>query len=311
MASLSSCLASMARLSLAAPARPLLLGSATSASTIPKFLLPAAAATTTWHQVRHASGGGGMRKRVKKKKAHKTFRTYDLSQMQQFSLCDAMRYLRAFEVGRPPAVVKYELHVKLKSTKSGPVIRDRVRLPFPVKTDTRIGVICPEDSPLMIEAQQLGAVAVGQESLFESIRQGNIPFNKLICHVDSHQALLKAGLGKILGPKGLMPSQKTKTVTNDLKGTVQELIGADEFRERNGVVRIAVGQLGFTPQMLSDNIKAFMTLLKEDIDKVDDNYLKELDEVVLSSTNGPGFSLNGLFPPTDDKITPEDLQSVM
>lgn len=221
------------------------------------------------------------------------------------------RYLRAFEVGRPPAVVKYELHVKLKTNKSGPVIRNRIRLPFPVKTDTRIGVICPEDSPLMIEAQQLGAVAVGQESLFESIRQGNIPFNKLICHVDSQQALLKAGLGKILGPKGLMPSQKTKTITNNLKATVQELIGADEFRERNGVVRIAVGQLGFTPQMLSDNIKAFMNVLKENISKIDENYIKELDEVVLSSTNGPGFSLNGLFAPADESLKEEDLQGVM
>ncbi|KAG7289162.1 hypothetical protein NEMBOFW57_005525 [Staphylotrichum longicolle] len=185
-------------------------------------------------------------------------------------------YLRAYEVGRPPAVVKYEVAVKVRTNKSGPVIRNRIRLPFPVKTDTRIGVICSEDSPLMVEAQQLGAVAVGEESLFESIRQGNIPFNKLICHVDSQDALRKANLGKILGPKGLMPSQKTKTITSDLKATVQELIGADEYKERAGV-----------------------------------NHPKALDEVVLSSTNGPGFSLNGSFHPTDPALKPEHLQSVM
>lgn len=163
----------------------------------------------------------------------------------------------------------------------------------------------------MSEAQQLGAVAVGQETLFESIRQGNIPFNKLICHVDSVDALRKANLGKILGPKGLMPSQKTKTVTDNLKATVQDLIGADEYRERAGVVRLAVGQLGFTPQMLSDNVKSFMTMVKSDINNIDDNHPKALDEVVLSSTNGPGFSLNGLFAPTDETLKPEDLQSVM
>ncbi|KAL2017353.1 hypothetical protein VTK56DRAFT_2276 [Thermocarpiscus australiensis] len=222
-----------------------------------------------------------------------------------------MRYLRAFEVGRPPAVVKYELAVKLRALKSAPVIRNRIRLPFPVKTDTRIGVICPDDSPLAAEAQQLGAVAVGQESLFERIRRGEISFNKLICHTDSQEALKKANLGRILGPKGLMPSAKTKTITSDVKATMQELIGADEYRERNGVVRMAVGQLGFTPQMLSDNVKAFMSLLKQDINNSDDNYPKSLDEVVLSSTNGPGFSLNGKFDPTDEKIKPEDLQSVM
>jgi large subunit ribosomal protein L1 len=163
----------------------------------------------------------------------------------------------------------------------------------------------------MSEAQQLGAVAVGQETLFESIRQGNIPFNKLICHVDSVDALRKANLGKILGPKGLMPSPKTKTITDNLKATVQDLIGADEYRERNGVVRLAVGQLGFTPQMLSDNVKSFMALVKSDLNNIDDNHPKALDEVVLSSTNGPGFSLNGLFPPTDATVKPEDLQSVM
>ncbi|KAK3297362.1 ribosomal protein L1-like protein [Chaetomium fimeti] len=302
MASLNRCLASLARLNLTAPARP------TTTPSIPKFLLP----TTAVPVVRYASGGGGMRKRPpKKKKAYKTFRSYDLSPMEQFSLCDAMRYIRAFEVGRPPAVVKYEVSIKLKTNKSGPVVRNRIRLPFPVKTDTRIGVICPEDSPLMIEAQQLGAVAVGENSLFESIRQGNIPFNKLICHADSQDALKKANLGKILGPKGLMPSQKTKTITTDLKATVQELIGADEYRERSGVVRLAVGQLGFTPKMLFDNVTALMKLLQVDINNVDDSYTKALDEVVLSSTNGPGFSLNGDFLPADETLKPEDLQSAM
>ncbi|KAK4239389.1 ribosomal protein L1-like protein [Achaetomium macrosporum] len=302
MASLNQCLASLARLSLSTPGRPIITPA------IPKFLIPSATAPL----VRHASGGGGMRKRpAKKKKTYKTYKCWDLSEVEQFSLCDALRYLRAFEVGRPPAVVKYELAVKIRTQKSGPVIRNRIRLPFPVKTDTRIGVICPEDSPLMIEAQQLGAVAVGQESLFESIRAGQIPFNKLICHVDSLEALRKAGLGRILGPKGLMPSTKTKTITSDLKATVQELIGADEYRERDGVVRMAVGQLGFTPQMLSDNIKSFMELLKQDISNADENHPKALDEVVLSSTNGPGFSLNGSFHPTDPKLKPEHLQSVM
>jgi large subunit ribosomal protein L1 len=82
MASLNQCLASLARLSLTAPARPAV------ASTIPKFLLPSATAPLA----RYASGGGGMRKRpVKKKKVYKTLRTYDLSSIEQFSLCDAMR----------------------------------------------------------------------------------------------------------------------------------------------------------------------------------------------------------------------------
>jgi large subunit ribosomal protein L1 len=207
--------------------------------------------------------------------------------------------------------VKYDLAIKLRAYKGGPVIRNTIRLPFPVKTDTRIGVICPEGSPMAVEAQQLGAVAVGEESLFESIRAGNIPFNKLICHVDSQDALKKANLGKILGPKGLMPNPKTRTITSDVKATMQDLMGSDEYRERQGVVRMAIGQLGFTPQMLSENIKAMMSVVKEDISNIDETQPKALDEVVLSTTHGPGFSLDGTFSPKDESLKPEHLQSVM
>ena len=221
------------------------------------------------------------------------------------------RYLRAFEVGNPPHVSKYELHVKLRTGKGGPVLRNRIRFPHPVKSDARIGVICPENSPLAAEALAAGAVAVGQETLFERIRQGDIPFNKLICHVNSEAALKKANLGRILGPKGMMPNHKTKTITRNIRETVEELIGADEYRERTGVVRIAVGQLGFTPQMLSDNIKAFMSLLKQDLANCDDNHPKSLDEVVLSSTHGPGFSLDGTFFSKDENLKPEHLTSAM
>jgi len=220
-------------------------------------------------------------------------------------------YLRAFEVGRPPATIQYEVALKLKTQRNGPVLRNTIHLPYTVKSDTRVGVVCPEDSPVAAEARQLGAVVVGEESLFESIRNGDIPFNKLICHTESEAALKKANLGKVLGPRGLMPSGKTKTITNDLAKTMREVVGADEYRERNGVVRLAVGQLGFTPKMLADNIKAFAAAIKVGINDLDDRYTKQIDEVVLSSTNGPGFSLSGLFPPSDEKLTEQDLEGTM
>src|SRR4051812_5029010 len=70
-------------------------------------------------------------------------------------------YIRAFEVGRPPTSVKYEMHVKLKSLKNGPVVRNRLRLPHPVKTDIRICVICPPDSKYAASAKAAGATLVG------------------------------------------------------------------------------------------------------------------------------------------------------
>ncbi|EAA29595.1 60S ribosomal protein L1, mitochondrial precursor [Neurospora crassa] len=303
MASTQQCLASLARLSLSTPTRAAL-------PTIPKFLVPSVAAS----QVRYATNNpnkGGAKKAPKKKKQYKFFKSWDLTGQQQFSLCDAMRYLRAVEVGQPPLSVKYEVHVKLRTKKNGPVVRDRVRLPTPVKTDTRIAVICPEGSALQEEAKNLGAVMAGEETLFEAIRSGNFPFNKLLCHTESEGALRKANVGKLLGPKGLMPSGKTKTITNNLEATFRDMIGMDEYRERNGVVRMAVGQLGFTPKQLAENIRVFMAKIKSDIGKLDDTTPKMVEEVVLSTTHGPGMSLNAEFAPTDDKIKPEDLESVM
>lgn len=308
MASTSQCLASLARLSLTASAkRP-------TASTIPKFLVPAVATQVACY-AKGGGGGGNMNQRkkvVKEKKKYKTYRSYDLSPMQQVSLCDAMRYLRAFEVGQAPASVKYEIAVKVKSQRSAPPVRNRIRFPYIVKTDKRVGLICPEDSPLMTEAPKLGVVAVGEESMFANIRAGIIPFNKLICHTDSEEALKKANLGKILGPKGLMPNKRLGTITNRIEETIRDLAGSDEYKEKDGVVRLAVGQLSFTPQMLADNLKMAMERIKKDMDVITDSGItKNLDEVVLSTTHGPGFSLNGKFVPTEDGVEVAQLESVM
>ncbi|KAK3326639.1 ribosomal protein L1-like protein [Apodospora peruviana] len=300
MASTSQCLASLARFSLSATsaARP------SAVSWIPTFFAPVVA-------TRYASGGGGQKKKTaKKKKTYKTFRSYDLTPMEQMSLCDAMRVLRASEAGYSPISSKYEVAVKLRTQKNGTVIRNRIRLPFPFQTGTRIAVICPE-GPLTAEARELGAVEAGEESLFENIRAGNITFNKLICHAESEAALKKANLGKILGPKGLMPSAKTRTITNNLKQTMHDLVGAEEYRERGGVVRMPIAQLSFGPNQLAENVKTFMEHLKNDINELDDQQAKRIEEVVLSTTHGPGLSLNGKFLPTDEKITVHDLEGPM
>ena len=108
-----------------------------------------------------------------------------------------------------------------------------------------------------------------------------------------------------------MPNTKTRTITADIKGTMNDLVGAEEYRERAGVVRMAIGQLLFTTQMLSDNIKVLMERIKQDINDLDDNAPKRIEEVVLSTTHGPGISLNGKFQPSDEKLTVQALESAM
>lgn len=190
------------------------------------------------------------------------------------------RYIRAFEVGRNPSSVKYEVAVRLRTMKNGPVIRNRLRLPHPVKTDIRICVICPPDSKAAAEARAAGASLVGEDEIFDQVKEGIVEFDRCICHVDSVQKMNKAGLGRILGPKGLMPSAKTGTVVTNIASTVKNMVGASEYRERMAVLRMAVGQLGFTPDMMQANIKAFMDTLKKDIAQLSDRASKEIHEVV-------------------------------
>ncbi|KAL1591270.1 hypothetical protein WHR41_00048 [Cladosporium halotolerans] len=241
----------------------------------------------------------------KKKKTSSNFDTPDLRDAQQFSLVDAMRYLRAAEVGRNPSSSKYELHVRFKTPKNGAVVRNRMRLPHPVKTDMRVCVIAPPDSAAGKAAKAAGASLVGEEQVFDMVREGRIEFERCLCHADSLPKLSKSGIARVLGPRGLMPSAKTNTVVKDVAASVKGMVGASEYRERLGVVRMAVGQLGFTPEEMQRNIKAFVDSLKKDIAQLSDRISKDIHEVVLSSTNGPGMSLNGEMrgpnsPPTKD-----------
>jgi len=94
----------------------------------------------------------------------------------------------------------------------------------------------------------------------------------------------------------------------DVSTSVKDMVGASEYRERMGVIRMSVGQLGFTPEEVQRNIKAFIDALKKDIAGLSDRTAKEIHEVVLSSTNGPGMSLTGEMrspnsPPTKDLST--------
>lgn len=183
-----------------------------------------------------------------------------------------------------------------------------MRLPHPVKTDMRICVIADPESSAGKAAKAAGASLVGEEHVFDMVKEGRIEFDRCLCHADSLPKLGKSGIARLLGPRGLMPSAKTNTVVRDVATSVRDMVGASEYRERMGVVRMAVGQLGFTPEEVQRNIKAYIDALKKDMAALSDRISKDIHEVVLSSTNGPGMSLNGELrgpnsPPTKDLST--------
>lgn len=142
-----------------------------------------------------------------------------------------------------------------------------------------------------------------------AVKEGRIEFDRCLCQAESLPKLSASGLGRFLGPRGLMPSAKTGTVVKDPATAVREMIGSAEYRERLGVVRIGIGQLGFTPEEIQRNIRTFMESLKKDIAVLSEKISKEIAEVVLSSTHGPGLSLNGTFISPNSQITSRQLST--
>lgn len=195
------------------------------------------------------------------------------------------RYIKAFEVGQVPTSAKYDLAVRLQTLKNSPVVRNRTRLPYPPDTSARICVICPPNTPVAKQATAAGAALVGEDEILESIKAGKIEFDRCICHVDSVKKLQQANVGRILGPRGLMPNEKMNTITSNVGNAVRNMVGATEYKETLGVVRCAVGQLGFTPEQLQQNIRSLMASVKKDMTALSDQVDKKVHEVVCLATS--------------------------
>lgn len=218
----------------------------------------------------------------RKKRKHTHYKMPVISELKQYPLVDAMQHIRAFEVGRTTSVPKLDLAVRLKTKKDGPVLRNTIRLPFAVKTDIRVCVICEPGSKQAKQAKEAGAVLVGEDEVFERVKEGKIDFDRCIATPASLPKIQKAGLPRILGPRGMMPSVKLGTVTENVAQQVQVMLGGSTYRERQGVVRMSVGQLGFTPEQVRDNIKIFLAHLKGEAGTLAENqgFAKSIYEVV-------------------------------
>ncbi len=149
-----------------------------------------------------------------------------------------------------------------------------------MKTNIKICVICPPDSLAAKQAREAGATLVGEDEVFELVKSGKFDFDRCIAVPDSVPKIGKAGLPRILGPRGLMPNIKLGTVVENPAGAVKTMLGGSMYRERQGVVRMAVGQLGFSPEQLRDNIRAFLDKMKKDAANLSDITSKQIAEVV-------------------------------
>ena len=205
-----------------------------------------------------------------------------------YALPDALEILSSVASSKFKEALDVSVNLGVDPRKSDQVVRGATTLPHGTGKDVRVAVFAQGENAE--KAQQAGADVVGFEDLGEEIKGGKIDFDVLIATPDAMR--LVGQLGKVLGPRGLMPNPKTGTVTTDVEVAVKNSkSGQVQFRtDKAGLVHGRVGQLGFTAEQIKENIQALLVDLKKAKPAAAKGvYLKKL---TLSSTMGPGLNID-------------------
>lgn len=171
------------------------------------------------------------------------------------------------------------------------MVRGTVVLPNGLGKDVKVLVFAKGEKEA--EAQEAGADFVGNDELIEKIKEGWFGFDKAIATPDMMGPVGK--IGRVLGPRGLMPNAKTGTVTFDVGRVVKELkAGKIDFRvEKAGIVHAPMGKVSFGAQKIVENVAAFIEMITK-IKPASSKgiYLKS---IAISTTMGPGFKIDTAF----------------
>jgi large subunit ribosomal protein L1 len=176
-------------------------------------------------------------------------------------------YLEAIQLIKKLAKAKFtesiEAHIALNIDPKYADQQLRASLSLPHGTGKTLKIAVFTESENVKEALDLGAYVAGSDDLLEKISQGNIDFDILITNPSLMSSLTK--LGKILGPKGLMPSPKSGTVTTNLKASINEFKkGKIEYRaDKTGIVHLNFGKSNFTDDQLKENLEAVFSSIEK------------------------------------------------
>ena len=207
---------------------------------------------------------------------------------QQYVLEDAVKMVKGSAVAKFDETIDLAVNLGVDPRKSDQMVRGTVVLPHGMGKKVRVLVFAKGEKET--EAREAGADYVGAEDLVEKISKGWLDFDKSVATPDVMGLVGK--LGKILGPRGLMPNPKVGTVTFEVAKAVKEIkAGKVEFKaEKAGIVHVPIGKISFDEDKLLDNAKTVIkSIIKAKPATSKGKYLKKLS---ISSTMGPGIAID-------------------
>jgi len=205
-----------------------------------------------------------------------------------YNLNDAAKLVKTFSFTKFDASVDLDIRLGVDPRKANQMVRGIVTLPYGTGKVTRVLVLCSPDK--VNEATEAGADYVGLEDYIEKIKGGWTDADVIIT---MPSVMSKIGaLGKILGPRGLMPNPKSGTVTMDVGKAVKEVkMGKIDFKvDKYGIIHSSIGKVSFNEEQLIDNAKEFIrTIIKLKPSSAKGTYMKS---IYLSSTMSPGIQID-------------------
>ena len=222
----------------------------------------------------------GMGKRLKK-----AYSGFDKN--QELTVGDAIKILLANKTSKFDETIEVAMNLSVDPRHADQMVRGVVALPNGTGKTVRVAVFAKGDKAE--EAKKAGADIVGAEDLAEQIQGGMMDFDRVIATPDMMAVVGR--LGKVLGPRGLMPNPKLGTVTPNVAEAVKNVKGGEiEFKvEKAGIVHAGIGKTSFTPEALVQNATAFVdAVMKAKPSGAKGTYVKK---VSLSSTVGPGMKI--------------------
>jgi large subunit ribosomal protein L1 len=223
---------------------------------------------------------------VRSKRLKAAYQSFD--KMIPQNVAEAIRLIIGNKKTKFDETIEISMNLGVDPRHADQMVRGVVALPNGTGKSVRVAVFTKEDKA--DEAKAAGADLVGAEDLAEEIQNGKIDFDRCIATPDMMAVVGK--LGKVLGPKGLMPNPKLGTVTPNFADAIKAAKGGEiEFRvEKAGIVQAGIGKSSFAQEALVENVNAFVNaILKAKPNGVKGTYV---ERVTLSSTMGPSVKLD-------------------